>query len=140
MSVLECFVLGDFLVGDPPPYSYIFRHLSVKDLFFSLQIKHAQKYSHFRHFQYVLKSGKHSTKPVIREKASLFLFDIYLEKYCCNPFTENLCCCGYISKTMFLWSRVLLAGLRVIMQWTRNFTFRFRFCGLAFSSRAAFSF
>ena len=28
---------------------------------FSLQIKHAQQYSHFRHFQYFLETGKHST-------------------------------------------------------------------------------
>ena len=33
MSVLESFLIGDFLVGDPPA-SYIFRHLLVKDLFF----------------------------------------------------------------------------------------------------------
>ena len=32
MCVLECFLIGDFLVGDPST-SYIFRHLLVKDLF-----------------------------------------------------------------------------------------------------------
>ena len=45
----------------------------------------------------------------------MFLFDIYLEQYYCDPFTENLCYCGYISKAIFLWSRVLLARVLLLL-------------------------
>ena len=55
---------------------------------------------------------------------SFILFDIYLEQYCCDPFTENLCECGYIPKTIFLWSRVLLARvLLLLITWRLSFGF-----------------
>ena len=55
---------------------------------------------------------------------SFILFDIYLEQYCCDPFTENLCECGYNPKTIFLWSRVLLARvLLLLITWRLSFGF-----------------
>ena len=92
-----------------------FSAFTSKRFVFSLQIKHAQQNSYFRHFQYVLETGKHSTKPFIRKKPFLFLFDIHFQ-----------------NNTVAIRSRRISANA---------VTFRKQyFCGLAFYSRVSFYF
>ena len=80
MCVLECFLIRNFLVGDPPPIFFVEK--------ICLLVTNKTRVPKFPFPALLVRPGKWK---VIRKKAFLFLFDIYLEKYCCDPFTENLC-------------------------------------------------
>ena len=79
MCVLECFLIGDFLVGDPPTDTLFF---------ICVLVTNKTRVAKFPFPALLVRPGKWK---VIRKEAFLFLFDIYLEQYCCDPFAENLC-------------------------------------------------
>ena len=82
MCVLECFLIGDFLVGDPPPA-----------IFFGFLVTNKTRVANIQFPALLIRPGnrKAQHETVYSEEAFSFSFDIYLEQYYCDPFTENLC-------------------------------------------------